>query len=287
MFIVRSYIVASAILFCSASYLFAGVGLDVTSGPDDYRQNYFSFDANVSKSVYLGLGYGQSSSSPSLSVARSYSGNLGVTLNDHFGAGFSISVSPEVDNTRSSGWGMSGSYYGGSDAFAWGATLALNRTVFSEFTTVTTVNKKNQVFTSGQWTDLAQNSFGPSLNCTIAGRLGLSCGLASYGYNNNLSNFSQNLTRLEKKNFVTTIETPSLEGFPDRVVSAGASFLFFNKLRASCDWSRTTYVLDQPPTNSSTFGLSFTPVKMLEIRGNFNIVDARNTYYTLGMRFIW
>ncbi len=279
-----------ALLFINvaAAPLRADVGLNYTQGSDDFRQHSLALDMSLSRRMNLFLDYSVSRSNSSPADTKVYSGFFDLRMNDFVSLGLEVSLSPETEDSRSSGWGISGSLNRGESPFEWGVALGYNRTTFSEHATYLTYQANRRRWNSrDEWLDLGRQEISPSLFCTLYGLFHARAGVHYYSYDKALDSFSGELSRLSKRTVITTDMLSLLDEFPERIVSSGVSVVPLEKLIFSLDWSRTFFVLDNPNEDSLTYALSYRLMNHLTVKGSYNRVAYRDGYYSLGMSFSW
>lgn len=295
-----------SLLLLAGVVAWADMGLEITQGPDGYRQDLISLDVNATKAVNIGLGYSRAASAFSVAPAVTYSGSLGMRLNDHFAVRAGGSSSPDAGGEKSVSWGGNISCNGGADAVAWSMFLGFNRVVLSEYwESQTTVqhskgkDPKTTTTTSSGWQVLRQQSVTPSAYVDLFNTVSLSCGYSSYSYDRNVGEFSDQLARMSESvqyshgnnSYSTTVDFGNLSsliyGFPDHMLSAGAAVIPFKRCRMGYDWSSTAYVLDQPPLRSSTFSIAYTFRDRIGARLGYSMLSTDENYVTVGMQWIW
>ena len=290
--------IALALLLACPALLRAGIGVDATKGPGIYQSNVLSFDVNLLKTVNLGVGYENTTSTTTAAAVKSYSANLGFKAGEHWSVTVNGSNSPEAGNSRSSGWGIAGAYNSGGDEFSWGISLAYGSAFSSEYVDWQTLRtrqagrKTRYISTDhSQWMTLQQGCFGPSVSFGIRQHIDLSAGYSKYSYDRDVEDFSQQLSRLSESEIIRNANfdgvTSLIQGFPDHIVSAGIGYNPFGSVRISYDWSRTGYVVAQPMVDSSTIGLSYTFRSIISARFSYTILAYRDVYTTFGVKWLW
>jgi hypothetical protein len=274
------------------------MGMDVTHGPGTYQQSILNIDANVSKIVNFGLVYEQSSSTTSVTLIKSYTAMVGIKPNKHWGFGLSGSNSPEADSAKSAGWGVNGGYNSGEGDFTWEVSAAYNGTLSSEYIDYQSLKAqlrngkvKYVAIDHSQWMNLKQSDVDPTVTFGLFHVVDLAVGYSKFSYDRDVSVFSQKIAKLTGAKVVRNGNfggvTSLIDGFPDRIASAGIGVSPLNSFRVSFDWARTDYVLDQPREDSSTYSLEYTFWSALQVKAAYNILAYRDTYTTVGLKWIW
>ena len=304
---------AAVLVFLCPALLMADIGLDVTNGPGVYQDSVLNLGANASKKINIGFGYEQACSTTSTTMTKTYSADLGYKAGEHWNLGLNVSNSPEANDTKSMGWGISAGYSSETNQenagnqssgpaetqnFTWGIGLAFNSTAMSEYIDYQTLKARIQkrkikyvTVEHSQWLDLRQTDLDPSLTFGFFGIVNLNLGYSKYSYDRDVGLFSQRLSSLSGKKAVRNANVDgtlsSIDGFPDRIASAGIGIVPFENASMEYDWSRTVYVLDQPQEDSSTVSLSYTFWSMVNVKASYNVLAYRDTYTTLGLNWVW
>jgi len=282
----------------------ADVGLEFMRGSNDYTQDTFNLDINLSSSTSLNFTDEQVVMSSYTSLVKTYSADLNYKFNEYFNIGVNGSVSPETDDAKSAGWGANAAYNSGGDDFSWGISLPYSQTTLAQYWQASSVitnarTKKTRTVASSGWTDLVQSNIAPSINFGLFGAITLNMGYSYYSYNRDLDNFSNNLSRLTgtintakgARSAATTASfgnLPSLiYGFPVNIYSAGISDEPLDSLTIGYDWSDTTYALEQPEIETSTLSVSYLFGPVIKVKASYESLSNNDVYKTAGIQWLW
>jgi hypothetical protein len=304
----------------------ADIGMDVTRGPGSYQDSVLNGEVNASKEVSVGLGYEQATSTASSTLTTTYLASLGYKPDGHWNFGLNGSEAPEADSAKAAGWGLSCGYnsqlndssdnkeaspkdevpvFEKSDKsvncnknFTWGANLAYNSMTLSDHVDYQTIKaqviKRKISYTTvdhSQWMDLKQTDLDPTFSFEFFGLVDLQVGYANYSYDRNVSVFSQRLSKISAAKTVRNANfggvNSLIDGFPDRISSAGISCAPLENAKIEFDWSRTVYVLDQPQEDSSTFSIAYKFWSAINVKAAYNVVAYRDIYTSLGLEWVW
>jgi len=308
--------------------LSADAEIDATRGPGTYQDSVLNLDANITKEVNFGLGFEQatSSNSASLDPVKIYTGTLTVKSPEHYTFGLSGTDSPEQNDAKSAGWGVSAAYdsaegqnWGGLDKgtaedtaaglagendkepgnFTWGCSLSYDMDVMSELIDYNTYQKRltkrgKVVYTAvnhSDWYSLKQSHVDPGVSFSLFQAVDLELGYSKYSYDRDVAVFSQRLAKLsalkieKSANFGNT--TALIDGFPDRISSAGIAVNPWDCLKVEFDWSRTIYVLAQPEEDSSTLNVYYNILSFLQVKAGYNVLSTGAVYTTAGIKWLW
>ncbi len=185
------------------------------------------------------------------------------------------------------------------EAFTWGCSLAYNAATLSEFIDYNTYQKrlakngkaKLVAIDHSDWYDLKQTHADPALTCELFELLDFNLGCSKYTYDKDVSLFSQKLAKLSGtkgvKNGSFGTNTALIDGFPDSVYSAGVSVSPWDSLKLELDWARTSYVLDQPQEDSTTFTVFYTISSTIQLKAGYNVLSTQAVYVLTGVKWIW
>ncbi|MBU0952248.1 MAG: hypothetical protein KKH91_05440 [Elusimicrobia bacterium] len=271
--------------FCFSSY---DAGYNYTSGPNAYKANDFSFNADVSKTLSLNFQYSAYSSSIS-SVTRTLYSGLNFNLGKNFNAGISLSITPESEDYKTNstglnaGWGFSFDNKPLEES-SWWLQLGANRQNTNNSQRIYQIRTKRYV-----WINLEQSSFETNASLRLFELTTLSLASTKYSYDKDLNTVQKGLYLLSSINPTLSNTLFMVQGFPGNSLTIGFEQNFWDYFNVSLNKTRIVYLLYKDYSDSILAEISTCYFQPFKFKIGFNTDQSntkdKSTYISFGINY--